>query len=275
MDNGLLCSQAVKNLTPILEAEATAPGAAGALQYLHTMSKDMLEKPSTWIIGGDGWAYDIGFGGLDHVLASGEDVNILVLDTEMYSNTGGQRSKSTPLGAVVKFAAGGKNRSKKDLAMLAMETYGQDVYVASVCLEANYGQVMKAFAEAEAHKGVSLLVAYAPCVMQGISEGMGCSMNDARAAVDAGYWPLYRYTPMTDLPSTTDEEGFVHLQQHGKLTLDSKKLKGNLEDFLKKENRFNILTRKNAQVAGELHHHLQDDIDTRQAKLKKMADDSK
>lgn len=274
-DNGLLCHQAVEMLGPILRAEATAPNAAGALQWLHKNGDDMLEKPSMWIVGGDGWAYDIGFGGLDHVLASGEDVNILVLDTEMYSNTGGQKSKATPLGAVVKFAAGGKQRGKKDLAMLAVETYGQDVYVASVCLEANYAQVMKAFAEAEAHKGVSLIVAYAPCVMQGISDGMSCAVNEARMAVDVGYWPLYRYTPETDLPTTTDEEGYVHLAQHGKLTLDSKKLKGELEEFLKKENRFNVLTRKNPEASARLHHHLQDDVAARQAKLIAMAEEGK
>ncbi|WIA36898.1 hypothetical protein OEZ86_008144 [Tetradesmus obliquus] len=275
MDNGLLCHQASLALTPLLEAEAAAPGAPGALQYLAAGSKDLLEKPSVWIVGGDGWAYDIGFGGLDHVIASGEDVNILVLDTEMYSNTGGQKSKSTPLGAVVKFAAGGKSRAKKDLAMLAMETYGQDVYVASVCLEANYNQVMKAFAEAEAHKGVSLIVAYAPCVMQGISDGMSCSVNEARAAVEVGYWPLYRWTPSTELPSTTDSEGYVHLAEHGKLTLDSKRIKGNLEDFLARENRFSSLTRKNPKASEELHHHLQDDINSRQAKLKRMEAEGK
>lgn len=117
-------------------------------------------------------------------------------------------------------------------------------------------QVMKAFAEAEAHKGVSLIVAYAPCVMQGISDGMSCAVNEARLAVDVGYWPLYRYTPETELPSTTDAEGFTHLAQHGKLTLDSKKIKGDLEDFLKKENRFNVLTRKNPEASARLHHHL-------------------
>jgi pyruvate-ferredoxin/flavodoxin oxidoreductase len=115
---------------------------------------------------------------------------------------------------------------------------------------------MKAFAEAEAHKGVSLIVAYAPCVMQGISDGMSCAVNEARLAVDVGYWPLYRYTPETELPSTTDAEGFTHLAQHGKLTLDSKKIKGDLEDFLKKENRFNVLTRKNPEASARLHHHL-------------------
>jgi pyruvate-ferredoxin/flavodoxin oxidoreductase len=115
---------------------------------------------------------------------------------------------------------------------------------------------MKAFAEAEAHKGVSLIVAYAPCVMQGISDGMSCAVNEARLAVDVGYWPLYRYTPETELPSTTDAEGFTHLAQHGKLTLDSKKIKGDLEDFLKKENRFSVLTRKNPEASARLHHHL-------------------
>lgn len=134
--------------------------------------RDMLLKPSIWIIGGDGWAYDIGFGGLDHVLASGEDVNILVLDTEMYSNTGGQKSKSTPLGAVTKFAAGGKTRPKKDLGAIAMG-YG-DVYVASCCLASNYGQVIKAMSEAEKHDGVSIILGYAPCAMHGIKVRRMC-----------------------------------------------------------------------------------------------------
>ncbi|KAF6254486.1 pyruvate-ferredoxin oxidoreductase [Scenedesmus sp. NREL 46B-D3] len=215
---------------------------AGALQVLAAAGQDLLEKPSVWIVGGDGWAYDIGFGGLDHVMASGEDVNILVLDTEMYSNTGGQKSKATPLGAVVKFAAGGKARAKKDLAMLAMQTYGQDVYVASVCLEANPGAgVVKAFAEAEAHKGVSLIVAYAPCAMQGISGGMSCSASGARAAVDVGYWPLYRCALGVVLAG--------HARHHGRLTLDARRTRGRLEDFLQRQNRFSSLTRKDPRAA--------------------------
>mmetsp|Transcript_33261 Transcript_33261/g.73565 ORF Transcript_33261/g.73565 Transcript_33261/m.73565 type:complete len:1321 (+) Transcript_33261:162-4124(+) len=205
--------------------------------------RDMLLKPSIWIVGGDGWAYDIGYGGLDHVMSTGEDINILVLDTEMYSNTGGQKSKSTPLGAVTKFAAGGKTRPKKDLGAMAMG-YG-DVYVASTCLQSNYGQVVKAMSEAEKYGGVSLVLAYAPCVMHGIEGGMCHTIEESKEAVETGYWPLYRYNP------SVLEDGTKHRFQ-----LDSKKLKGELEHFLHHENRFNILDRKSPETATRLHHDL-------------------
>ncbi len=152
---------------------------------------DALIHKSVWIIGGDGWAYDIGFGGLDHVLASGHNVNILVLDTEVYSNTGGQASKSTPRGAVAKFAARGKSMPKKDLGMLAM-AYG-NVYVARVAMGANDQQTLHAFLEAEAYDGPSLIIAYSHCIAHGIDMRKG--LEQQRLAVQSGYWPLYRYNP--------------------------------------------------------------------------------
>ncbi|KAG1661267.1 hypothetical protein FOA52_003725 [Chlamydomonas sp. UWO 241] len=215
-----------------------------ALKNLHAQS-DMFVKPSIWIIGGDGWAYDIGFGGLDHVISTGEDVNILVLDTEMYSNTGGQKSKSTPLGAVAKFAAGGKSRPKKDLGAVAMG-YG-DVYVASCNLEANYGQVVRALVEAEKYPGASLTVCYSTCVMQGIDGGMCNAIRDAKEATASGYWPLYRYNPLVHEDGT-----------HHRFQLDSKKVKyGTLEHFLHGENRFSLLERKDPDTAARLHRDLE------------------
>jgi len=150
-------------------------------------------KKSQWIFGGDGWAYDIGYGGLDHVLASGEDVNVLVLDTEVYSNTGGQASKSTPSGSVAKFAASGKKIRKKDLGAMAM-TYGY-VYVAQIAMGASQSQAFKAFKEAEAYPGPSLIIAYSPCIAHGIKGGMSGAMNEEKFAVEVGYWHNYRYNP--------------------------------------------------------------------------------
>ncbi len=158
--------------------------------------KDYLVKKSVWIFGGDGWAYDIGFGGLDHVIASGKDVNILVMDTEVYSNTGGQASKSTPVGAVAKFAAAGKRIRKKDLGLMAT-TYGY-VYVAQVAMGSNQAQYFKALKEAEAYPGPSLIIAYSPCISHGLKNGMGDAQNESKLAVEAGYWHLYRYNPMLE-----------------------------------------------------------------------------
>jgi pyruvate-ferredoxin/flavodoxin oxidoreductase len=158
--------------------------------------KQYLVKKSHWIFGGDGWAYDIGFGGLDHVLASGDDVNVLVLDTEVYSNTGGQASKSTPAGAVAKFAASGKKIRKKDLGLMAM-SYGY-VYVAQVAMGANNSQFFKAVKEAEAYPGPSLIIAYSPCISHGLVEGMGRTQEQSDVAVKAGYWHLYRYNPLLE-----------------------------------------------------------------------------
>jgi len=190
--------------------------------------KDYLVKKSIWIFGGDGWAYDIGYGGLDHVLASGEDVNVLVLDTEVYSNTGGQASKSTPIAAVAKFAASGKRIRKKDLGMMAM-TYGY-VYVAQVAIGASYAQYFKAIKEAEAYPGPSLIIAYSPCINHGLRAGMGKSQQEAERAVEAGYWHLYRYNPL--------------LENEGKnpFTLDSKEPKWEeFQNFLAGEVRYTSL----------------------------------
>ncbi len=188
---------------------------------------DLFTKKSVWIFGGDGWAYDIGYGGLDHVLASGEDVNILVMDTEVYSNTGGQSSKATPLGSIAKFAASGKKTGKKDLGRMAM-TYGY-VYVASVAMGADKNQMLKAFLEAEAYPGPSLIVCYAPCINQGLKKGMGKSQEEAKLAVASGYWPLYRYNPL--------------LAQEGKnpFKLESKVPDGTLQAFLSGETRYSAL----------------------------------
>src|SRR5438552_7369248 len=188
---------------------------------------DMLVKKSVWIVGGDGWAYDIGYGGLDHVLASGRNVNILVLDSEVYSNTGGQASKSTPRGAVAKFASGGKPAAKKDLGMHAIQ-YG-NVYVASVALGANDGQTVRAFLEAEAYDEPSLIIAYAHCIAHGID--MATAMQNQKAAVRSGHWPLYRYDP--------------RLQEQGKnpLVLDSKPPSIPLEEYAYLEDRYKVLVR--------------------------------
>jgi pyruvate-ferredoxin/flavodoxin oxidoreductase len=196
---------------------------------------DLFTKKSVWIFGGDGWAYDIGYGGLDHVIASGEDVNILVMDTEVYSNTGGQASKATPLGAIAKFAAAGKVTGKKDLGRMAM-TYGY-VYVASIAMGADKNQALKAFLEAEAHKGPSIVIAYAPCINQGIRKGMGKSMEEAKLAVETGYWPLYRFNP--DLAA----------QGKNPLTIDSKAPAGDFQGFLGGEVRYAALEKMHPEMS--------------------------
>ena len=170
-------------------------GRSGGAEQLRTLAKHLVRK-SVWIVGGDGWAYDIGYGGLDHVLASGRNVNILVLDTEVYSNTGGQASKSTPRGAVAKFAAGGKQGRKKDLGLMAV-AYG-NVYVAQIAMGASSQQTVDAFLEAEAHDGPSLIIAYSHCIAHGINMRFG--MRQQKLAVDCGHWPLYRYRPASGGP---------------------------------------------------------------------------
>ena len=187
-------------------------------------------KRSQWIIGGDGWAYDIGYGGLDHVLASGEDVNVLVLDTEVYSNTGGQASKSTPHSAVAQFAAGGKAIKKKDLGMMAM-SYGY-VYVAQVSMGADKNQLIKAFTEAEAYHGPSIVICYAPCINHGIKGGLKVAQIKEKQAVECGYWHLFRFNP------TLTAEG------KNAFTLDSKEPTGDFISFLKSEVRYNSLYKK-------------------------------
>ncbi|MGN0312933.1 MAG: pyruvate:ferredoxin (flavodoxin) oxidoreductase, partial [Lachnospiraceae bacterium] len=201
-------------------------------------NKEHLSKKSMWMYGGDGWAYDIGFGGLDHVLASGEDVNILIVDTEVYSNTGGQSSKATPVGAVAQFAASGKKTAKKDLGMLAM-AYGY-VYVAQVALGANPAQLIKAMKEAENYHGPSIIIAYAPCINHGIVKGMSTAMEESKRAVEAGYWFLYRYNPL--------------LKEEGKnpFVLDSKEPKEDYRDFLMGEVRYASLLRTFPESGEEL-----------------------
>ena len=208
---------------------------------------DYLVKMSVWILGGDGWAYDIGFGGLDHVLASDRNVNILVMDTEVYSNTGGQASKATPRAAVAKFASGGKATAKKDLGMIAM-SYGT-AYVAQVSMGANMTQVAKAFAEAEAHDGPSLIIALSPCIAHGID--MATMMAHQKEAADSGYWPLYRFNP------SEESEGRPAMK------LDSRAPKMSFRDFAKSEGRFAMLARANPEHYEELMDQAQDDIDNR------------
>jgi pyruvate-ferredoxin/flavodoxin oxidoreductase len=201
--------------------------------------KQYLVKKSVWIFGGDGWAYDIGYGGLDHVIATGEDVNILVLDTEVYSNTGGQASKATPVGAVAKFAASGKKIRKKDLGMMAM-TYGY-VYVAQVAMGASQSQFLKAVREAEAYPGPSMIIAYAPCINHGLRAGMGKSQNQEKLAVESGYWHLYRYNPV--------------LEEEGKnpFMLDSKEPQWDqFQSFLKSEVRYTSLQKAFPAEAAHL-----------------------
>lgn len=219
---------------------------------------DLFTKKSLWIIGGDGWAYDIGYGGLDHVLASGEDINILVLDTEVYSNTGGQSSKATPLGSVAKFASSGKRTGKKDLGRMAM-SYGA-VYVASVSMGANKNQLIKAFKEAEAYKGVSLIIAYAPCINQGLRKGMGKSIEEEKLAVDSGYWPLYRYNP--DLAA----------QDKNPLVFESKEPDGNLQSFLSGENRYAQLESLAPAESKVLRAALEKEYNKRFNYLKQLAE---
>ncbi len=198
-------------------------------------NKDFLAKKSQWVFGGDGWAYDIGFGGVDHVLASGKDINVMVFDTEVYSNTGGQSSKSTPTGAVAQFAAGGKDVKKKDMASIAM-SYGY-VYVAQIAMGADYNQTVKAIAEAEAYPGPSLIIAYAPCINHGIKKGMSKAQTEEKLAVECGYWHLFRFNPAAE----------------NKFTLDSKapKMEG-YQDFLKGEVRYLSLSLKNPSRAENL-----------------------
>ena len=196
---------------------------------------DYLTPKSVWILGGDGWAYDIGYGGLDHVLASGENINVLVLDTEVYSNTGGQASKSTPLGATAKFASSGKVREKKDLAMISM-TYGS-IYVAKVSLS-NPAQCIKAFIEAEKYNGPSIIIAYAHCIAQGIDMTKGST--EQKKAINAGYWTLMRFNP--DLI----EEG------KSPLIIDSKEPGGDLAEFMAGENRFRLTKKTDAEKYNKL-----------------------
>ena len=220
--------------------------------------KDYLVKKSVWSIGGDGWAYDIGYGGLDHVLASGENINILVFDTEMYSNTGGQASKSTPTAAVAKFAASGKRIKKKDLGMMAM-SYGY-VYVAQVGMGADKNQFIKAVIEAEKYDGPSIIIAYAPCINHGIKKGMGKSQENTKDAVESGYWHLYRYNPS--------------LKENGEnpFTLDSKEPSHNFREFLMGQVRYSTLKGEFPDIADKLFELAEENATSRYEGYRKLAE---
>ncbi len=212
----------------------------------------LLSKKSQWIFGGDGWAYDIGFGGLDHVLASGQDINVFVFDTEVYSNTGGQSSKSTNTGAIAQFAASGKEVKKKDLASIAM-SYGY-VYVAQVAMGADYNQTLKAILEAEAYPGPSLVIGYAPCIAHGIKKGMGASQEEEKIAVESGYWHNFRYNPNAEK----------------KFTLDSKPPKREFREFIEGEVRYTALQLKNPERAEELFKRNEENAKARLEYLEKL-----
>ncbi len=229
-------------------------GKTGDLKHLFSLS-DYLVKKSVWIMGGDGWAYDIGYGGLDHVIASGKNVNILVLDTEVYSNTGGQCSKATPRAAVAKFAAAGKPSAKKDLALMAMN-YG-NVYVAKIAMGSNDQHTLRAILEAEAYDGPSMIIAYSHCIAHGINMGKG--MQNQKAAVDSGYWQLFRFNP--------------ELSKEGKnpFKLDSKDPKLQVKDFAYMETRYKMLTKSHPKIAEQLMKEAQEDVTTRWKEYQRLA----
>ena len=219
-------------------------------------NKDFLAKKSQWIFGGDGWAYDIGFGGVDHVLASGKDINVMVFDTEVYSNTGGQSSKATPTGAVAQFAAGGKETKKKDMASIAM-SYGY-VYVAQIAMGADYNQAVKAIAEAEAYPGPSLIIAYAPCINHGIKKGMSKAQTEEQLAVQTGYWHCFRFNPA------------LAAESKSAFTLDSKAPSGDYQEFLNGEVRYNSLKRANPAKAERLFGKNEQEAKDRYTYLNKL-----
>ena len=253
-DKSKECAAKMKAQLP--DAISKASGNEKALLESILADADLFVKKSIWIFGGDGWAYDIGYGGLDHVLAMDEDVNVLVMDTEVYSNTGGQASKATPTGSVAKFAAAGKRTKKKDLGAIAM-TYGY-IYVAQTCMGANHNQLLKALNEAESYNGPSLVIAYAPCINHGIN--MGKSQAEEKLAVEAGYWHLYRYNP--------------DLKEQGKnpFSLDSKEPTMSYQDFIKNEIRYRSLQKLFPDVAEELFQTAEKEAKERYAYYKKLAE---
>jgi pyruvate-ferredoxin/flavodoxin oxidoreductase len=251
--NGVVCEKVFDELVPLLEKEKSTVAILGEIYD----QRNFLPKISQWIIGGDGWAYDIGYGGLDHVIASGVDLNIIVLDTEMYSNTGGQKSKATPLGAVVKFASGGCRSNKKDLGMMAMAY--QDVYVASVALQADYQQCLTAMLEAEAYPGVSIIIGYCPCREQGVP--LANSLAESKAAVDSGYWNLYRFNPL------------LTKQGSNPFILDRGEITSELKTFLARENRYEVLMRTKRDVAEPLQAQLKENITKRMDRLRVLSSD--
>lgn len=229
-------AEANANATTKLVAALISLNTEAAREVL--AQKDFLSKKSQWILGGDGWAYDIGYGGLDHVLAANKDVNVFVFDTEVYSNTGGQASKSTNLGAIAQFAAAGKDVKKKDLAAIAM-SYGY-IYVAQIAMGANMAQCVKAIQEAESYNGPSLIIGYAPCINHGIRKGMSKAMEEEKLAVETGYWNLFRFDP--------------RLAAEGKnpFQLDSKAPTKEYSEFIMGENRYINLKKQNPERAEKL-----------------------
>ena len=248
-----------RRIEELIENELLGDGACHSpLLYEILNRSDYLVKKSIWIIGGDGWAYDIGYGGLDHVFAMNHDVNVLILDTEVYSNTGGQSSKATPTGAVAKFAASGKPTRKKDIGRMAM-TYGY-VYVASVAMGANKNQLMRALIEAESYQGTSLIIAYSPCINHGLN--MSRSQHEEKRAVDAGYWTLYRHDPRRK------EEG------KNPFILDSKEPSEDFREFLMGQVRYSSLTRTFPENAERLFQRAEEDMKERYETYRRMAGQS-
>eukprot|EP01056_Protomagalhaensia_sp_Gyna25_P004850 Protomagalhaensia_sp_Gyna_25__4849@NODE_502_length_3259_cov_256_463354_g393_i0_p1_GENE_NODE_502_length_3259_cov_256_463354_g393_i0NODE_502_length_3259_cov_256_463354_g393_i0_p1_ORF_typecomplete_len862_score189_10FAD_binding_1/PF00667_20/1_8e46Flavodoxin_1/PF00258_25/2e31TPP_enzyme_C/PF02775_21/2_6e02TPP_enzyme_C/PF02775_21/1_6e14Flavodoxin_5/PF12724_7/0_0023Flavodoxin_3/PF12641_7/0_15_NODE_502_length_3259_cov_256_463354_g393_i06732886 len=233
-----ICRRAFEAARELLPEEATKHPLISDIN----LDKDLVIKISQWIVGGDGWAYDIGYGGLDHVVASGVDVNIVVMDTEVYSNTGGQCSKATPMGAVHKFASTGKTSYKKDLGAMCME-YG-NVYVASVASSANMAHTVRAMVEAESFAGVAVIMAYSPCIEHQYLKPFNTQIEHCTKAVESGYWPLYRHDPRLA------DKGLPPLQ------LDSKKVKADIVDLMRRENRFALLRRTNPTLADDLENRL-------------------
>lgn len=257
-DNGEASKAASKAVSEVLATLTVADEKVAKLVKEIKEREDYLVKRSQWILGGDGWAYDIGYGGLDHVLASGENVNVLVFDTEIYSNTGGQSSKSTPVAAIAKFAASGKRAKKKDLGRMMM-TYG-NVYVTQIAMGSDKNQTIKAILEAEAYDGPSIIIAYAPCISHGLKKGMGCSMANMGDAVKAGYWHLYRYNP--------------DLVEQGKnpFSLDSKEPTESFRDFILDQVRYSSLAKQFPEESEQLFELAEKQAKERYAEYKKLAD---
>ena len=257
-DNGELSKVASREVEAILAENNIENEEAKTLVEEIKERADFLVKRSQWILGGDGWAYDIGYGGLDHVLASGQDVNVLVFDTEIYSNTGGQSSKSTPAAAMAKLAASGKKTKKKDLGRMMM-SYG-NVYVAQVAIGADKNQVVKAMLEAEAHNGPSIIIAYSTCISHGLKKGMGFSIRNMDEAVKAGYWHLYRFNP--------------ELREQGKnpFSLDSKEPQGSFRDFIMDQVRYSAIAKQFPEQAEELFQMTEEHARQKYADLKRLAE---
>ena len=241
-----------RKIVPLLEKES---GNNIVREILN--NKESLVKTSNWIFGGDGWAYDIGFGGLDHVIAQNGDINILVFDTETYSNTGGQSSKSTPFGAIAKFAAQGKRIKKKNLAAMAM-SYGY-VYVAQVSLSADFNQTLKAIKEAEAYPGPSIVIAYSQCISHGILTGMGTAQKQAKRAIEAGHWTLFRYNP--------------ELKEQGKnpFMLDSKEPTQDFKEYMRSEIRFSALSKVAPDKVEEIFDQAAKDVEEKNRQYRNLA----